>query len=125
MIFGICYLPALWPIDTTPRLCYPNAVNLGERYQQLCLLGRSTFMESVADAALVIVPARTRMARGTREQTAGIVCRKDRGVVDEIPAAYKRIEDVMANQDDLVERLEAAGAQLRARDERGLVAVVG
>ena len=38
-----------------------------------------------------------------REQTAGIVCRKDRGVVDEIPAAYKSIDAVMANQDDLVE----------------------
>jgi tRNA-splicing ligase RtcB len=36
-------------------------------------------------------------------QTEGVICRKDRGVVDEIPAAYKRIEDVMANQDDLVE----------------------
>jgi tRNA-splicing ligase RtcB (3'-phosphate/5'-hydroxy nucleic acid ligase) len=38
-----------------------------------------------------------------REQTEGIVCRKDRGVVDEIPAAYKDIDRVMANQDDLVE----------------------
>jgi tRNA-splicing ligase RtcB (3'-phosphate/5'-hydroxy nucleic acid ligase) len=38
-----------------------------------------------------------------REQTAGIVCRKDRGVVDEIPAAYKSIDAVMANQDDLVD----------------------
>jgi tRNA-splicing ligase RtcB len=38
-----------------------------------------------------------------REQTAGIVCRKDRGVVDEIPSAYKPIDQVMANQDDLVE----------------------
>src|SRR5688572_28663228 len=37
------------------------------------------------------------------EQTQGVVCRKDRGVVDEIPAAYKPIDEVMANQDDLVE----------------------
>jgi tRNA-splicing ligase RtcB len=37
------------------------------------------------------------------EQTVGIVCRKDRGVVDEIPSAYKPIDQVMANQDDLVE----------------------
>ncbi len=36
-------------------------------------------------------------------QTEGVVCRKDSGVVDEIPASYKRIEDVMANQTDLVE----------------------
>ena len=36
-------------------------------------------------------------------QTAGVECRKDEGVVDEIPAAYKDIDEVMANQDDLVE----------------------
>lgn len=35
-------------------------------------------------------------------QTAGVVCRKDEGVLDEIPAAYKPIEEVMANQRDLV-----------------------
>lgn len=37
------------------------------------------------------------------EQTAGVECRKDQGVVDEIPGAYKKIEDVMFNQSDLVE----------------------
>ena len=37
------------------------------------------------------------------EQTRGVVCRKDEGVVDEIPGAYKNIDEVMANQDDLVE----------------------
>ena len=36
-------------------------------------------------------------------QTAGVECRKDQGVVDEIPAAYKKIEKVMAEQADLVE----------------------
>jgi tRNA-splicing ligase RtcB len=36
-------------------------------------------------------------------QTAGVECRKDSGVVDEIPAAYKDIDQVMANQSDLVE----------------------
>jgi len=36
-------------------------------------------------------------------QTAGVECRKDAQVVDEIPAAYKDIEAVMAAQDDLVE----------------------
>jgi tRNA-splicing ligase RtcB len=36
-------------------------------------------------------------------QTAGVECRKDRGVLDEIPAAYKPIDQVMAQQDDLVE----------------------
>ena len=36
-------------------------------------------------------------------QTAGVICRKDRGVIDEIPGAYKDIDQVMANQQDLVE----------------------
>ena len=38
-------------------------------------------------------------------QTAGVVCRKDKGVVDEIPGAYKDIDDVMDNQSDLTEIL--------------------
>lgn len=37
------------------------------------------------------------------EQTAGVECRKDIDVVDEIPGAYKAIDEVMANQRDLVE----------------------
>ncbi|MDR1386508.1 MAG: RtcB family protein [Propionibacteriaceae bacterium] len=37
------------------------------------------------------------------QQTAGIECRKDAGVVDEIPQAYKDIDQVMAAQADLVE----------------------
>lgn len=36
-------------------------------------------------------------------QTEGIMCRKEEGVVDEIPSAYKRIDAVMENQKDLVE----------------------
>ena len=36
-------------------------------------------------------------------QTDGILCRKDAGVLDEIPAAYKDIDAVMAHQRDLVE----------------------
>jgi tRNA-splicing ligase RtcB (3'-phosphate/5'-hydroxy nucleic acid ligase) len=35
--------------------------------------------------------------------TAGIECRKDAGVIDETPAAYKPIDAVMAAQKDLVE----------------------
>jgi tRNA-splicing ligase RtcB (3'-phosphate/5'-hydroxy nucleic acid ligase) len=37
------------------------------------------------------------------EQTIGIECRKDGGVIDEIPAAYKDIDQVMAHQTDLVD----------------------
>lgn len=36
-------------------------------------------------------------------QTEGVECRKDLGVLDEIPGAYKSIEKVMKNQEDLVE----------------------
>ncbi|MEW8547476.1 MAG: RtcB family protein, partial [Candidatus Thiodiazotropha endolucinida] len=36
-------------------------------------------------------------------QTRGVECRKDKGVIDEIPGAYKDIDKVMANQSDLVE----------------------
>jgi tRNA-splicing ligase RtcB (3'-phosphate/5'-hydroxy nucleic acid ligase) len=39
------------------------------------------------------------------EQTKGVECRKDDGVIDEIPAAYKNIDDVMKNQADLVDTM--------------------
>jgi tRNA-splicing ligase RtcB len=35
--------------------------------------------------------------------TAGVECRKDAGVIDETPGAYKDIDAVMAAQADLVE----------------------
>jgi tRNA-splicing ligase RtcB len=45
--------------------------------------------------------------RFTREdlerQTEGVECRKDGGVIDEIPGAYKSIDEVMRNQSDLVD----------------------
>ena len=46
-------------------------------------------------------------AQDLAAQTAGVVCRKDKGVVDEIPGAYKDIDQVMANQSDLVEVVHA------------------
>ena len=36
-------------------------------------------------------------------QTAGIECRKDSGVIDEIPGAYKDINEVIDAQRDLVD----------------------
>ncbi|MEV7420053.1 RtcB family protein [Streptomyces sp. NPDC089919] len=42
-------------------------------------------------------------ASDLRAQTEGVECRKDSGVVDEIPAAYKSIEQVIDQQTDLVE----------------------
>lgn len=41
--------------------------------------------------------------RDLEEQTKGVECRKDSGVVDEIPGAYKPIEKVIEQQRDLVE----------------------
>jgi tRNA-splicing ligase RtcB (3'-phosphate/5'-hydroxy nucleic acid ligase) len=36
-------------------------------------------------------------------QTSGVECRKDLGVIDEAPKAYKNIDRVMDQQSDLVE----------------------
>lgn len=38
-----------------------------------------------------------------KEQTQGVECRKDAGAIDEIPGAYKDIDQVMENQSDLVD----------------------
>ena len=42
-------------------------------------------------------------AADLKRQTEGVECRKDDGVVDEIPGAYKDIDKVMQNQSDLVD----------------------
>jgi len=42
-------------------------------------------------------------SRDVEDQTAGVECRKDKGIIDEIPAAYKDIDTVMENQSDLVD----------------------
>lgn len=48
--------------------------------------------------------AKKRFKRADLEhQTRGVECRKDKGVIDEIPAAYKDIDKVMAHQTDLVD----------------------
>lgn len=48
--------------------------------------------------------ARRRFSVGDlARQTEGVECRKDRGVFDEAPKAYKNIDRVMAQQEDLVE----------------------
>ncbi len=47
--------------------------------------------------------AKARFTRDDLEaQTKGVECRKDKAVIDEIPGAYKDIEEVMRAQDDLV-----------------------
>lgn len=45
------------------------------------------------------------IAEGLVTQTDRVVCRKDKEVVDEIPGAYKDIDQAMANQSDLTEIL--------------------
>lgn len=40
-----------------------------------------------------------------KAQTKGVVCRKDAGVLDEIPKAYKSIDAVMAQQSDLTKTI--------------------
>jgi tRNA-splicing ligase RtcB len=48
--------------------------------------------------------AKKRFTRFDLERlTDGVECRKDKGVVDEIPSAYKDIDEVMQNQSDLVD----------------------
>lgn len=54
---------------------------------------------SMSPRCLTCTPASADLA----EQNQGVVCRKDKGVVDDIPSAYKDIDEVMANQSDLVE----------------------
>ena len=39
------------------------------------------------------------------KQTERVICRKDKGVIDEIPGAYKDIDTVMENQNDLTDVL--------------------
>lgn len=45
-------------------------------------------------------------------QTEGVECRKDKAILDEIPTAYKDIDQVMENQKDLVEVVHTLKAVL-------------
>ncbi len=47
-----------------------------------------------------------------KAQTEGVECRKDDAVLDEIPGAYKDIDEVMENQKDLVEVVHTLRAVL-------------
>lgn len=46
------------------------------------------------------------------EQTQGVECRKDDAVLDEIPGSYKSLDQVMANQSDLIEVIHTLKAVL-------------
>ena len=45
---------------------------------------------------------RTFNTQDLKNQTQGVECRKDKNMLDEIPGAYKDIDQVMENQHDLV-----------------------
>ena len=49
--------------------------------------------------------AKTFTEADLEQQTSGVICRIDKGVIDEIPGAYKDIDVVMENQKDLTEIL--------------------
>jgi tRNA-splicing ligase RtcB len=70
-------------------------------------LGNAASFESASHGAgrrMSRTEARRRFSvADLRDQTDGVECRKDYGVVDEAPKAYKRIDQVMAQQADLVE----------------------
>ena len=46
---------------------------------------------------------RTFTKEDVNSQTQGVECRKDEGIIDELPGAYKDIDSVMQNQTDLVD----------------------
>ncbi|SEM78255.1 tRNA-splicing ligase RtcB [Nitrosospira multiformis] len=46
------------------------------------------------------------------KQTEGVECRKDSAVLDEIPASYKDIDEIMANQTDLIDVVHTLKAVL-------------
>jgi tRNA-splicing ligase RtcB (3'-phosphate/5'-hydroxy nucleic acid ligase) len=81
--------------------------SMGTRSYVVRGLGNAQSFESASHGAgrrMSRGEARRRFSvKDLQEQTKGVECRKDGGVLDEIPAAYKSIEKVMENQKDLVE----------------------
>jgi tRNA-splicing ligase RtcB len=70
-------------------------------------LGNPASFESASHGAgrrMSRTEARKRFnVKDLEQQTEGVECRKDPGVIDEAPKAYKNIDRVMAQQQDLVE----------------------
>ena len=83
--------------------------SMGTRSYIVRGLGNPESFESSAHGAgrrMSRTEARKRFdANDMAAQTQGVICRKDAGVVDEIPGAYKDIDEVMANQSDLTQVL--------------------
>ena len=65
-----------------------------------------SFMSSSHGARRLMSRAKAKQSfslQDFKDQTKGVICRQDAHVIDEIPGAYKNINEVMANQEDLVE----------------------
>lgn len=65
-----------------------------------------SFMSSSHGAGRKLSRTQARKAFSVEDlinQTTGVICRQDKGVLDEIPGAYKPIEDVIENQQDLIQ----------------------
>ena len=81
--------------------------SMGTRSYIVRGLGSAESLESCAHGAgrrMSRSQARATFSAGDlKRPTEGVECRKDQGVVDEIPGAYKDIDQVMADSADLVE----------------------
>jgi tRNA-splicing ligase RtcB len=81
--------------------------SMGTRSYVVRGLGNATSFQSASHGAgrrMSRGEARRRFKLGDlKEQTDGVECRKDHGVLDEAPKAYKNIDAVMKQQSDLVE----------------------
>ena len=81
--------------------------SMGARSYIVRGLGNPESFESCSHGAgrtMSRTAARKKFTKEDHERmTAGVECRKDAGVLDETPAAYKSIDDVMNAQKDLVE----------------------
>ena len=79
---------------------------MGTRSYIVSGLGNKDSFESCSHGAGRRMSRKEALRRFTADdlaaETLGVECRKDEGVVDELPSAYKPIEEVMANQADLV-----------------------
>ena len=81
--------------------------SMGSKSYIVCGKGNAAAYHSCSHGAGRRMSRSEAKRRFTREdlirQTAGVECRKDSGVIDELPAAYKDVDAVMAAQSDLVE----------------------
>ena len=112
---NVCALVNAWSIDCTGPAGSPAEINLLDGtesvagYEETTGGNPSAWFESCGTfTALGTLGGSYAESHGVNNadlvaQTAGVECRKDDGVLDEIPSAYKDIDAVMAAQSDLVD----------------------